>query len=79
MKKEKKSSYNNYVPKSAKRCKNPGLILSTQKKRKMCQKEQKKYQKMCKKCLKLNTKLEKIFKKKFKKNEDLQQQESAKK
>ena len=33
MKKEKKSSYNNYVPKSAKRCKNLGLIFGTHKKR----------------------------------------------
>ena len=56
MKKEKKSSYNNYVPKSAKRCKNLGLIFSTQKNRKTCQTEQKKDQKMCKKCLKLQQK-----------------------
>ena len=58
------------MPKSAKRCKNLGLIFSTQKNRKTCQTEQKKDQKMCKKCLKLQQK--KSF-------GDLQQQESAKK
>ena len=60
MKKEKKSSYNNYVPKSAKRCKNLGLILSTQKNRKMCQKEQKKDQQNVQKVPKIEHKIKKI-------------------